>query len=182
MEHFRGTYRYGLSLGDSMEMEVHCTGCDLVDFRGATGNYMLSTVDVVTMGSQEGRGSVLVTDWVRPEFGWPFADWPPARLVSLEEGTKIVTERRPAGTIGELDIHLGFVMQELKDMRERVDRMMAMLATKEELAKEIAALRAEIQDQAPKTIWKNMTGIAIGVTSIAGAFAVVVAVFRYLHL
>ena len=60
--------------------------------------------------------------------------------------------------------------------------MMAMLATKEELAKEIAALRAEIQDQAPKTIWKNMTGIAIGVTSIAGAFAVVVAVFRYLHL
>jgi hypothetical protein len=94
----------------------------------------------------------------------------------------MMTERRPAGTIGELDIHLGFVMQELKDMRDKVDKMMSMLATKEELAREIAILRSEIQDQAPKTLWKNLTGVAVGITAIAGAFAVIVAVFRYLHL
>ena len=72
-----------------------------------------------------------------------------------------MTERRSATTIEQLDVHFGYMMEELQNMRRELVEMRQMLATKEELNREIAALRAEVQNQAPKTIWRKWTEIAL---------------------
>ena len=93
-----------------------------------------------------------------------------------------MTERRSASTIEQLDVHFGYMMEELQSMRRELVEMRQMHATKEELNREIATLRAEVQNQAPKTIWKKGTDIAVGISAVAAAFWVVVSVLRSLHL
>jgi hypothetical protein len=190
MEHYRGAHNYGFLVVDCMEMEVHCTGCDLVDIRGTTGSYMLSTMDVGSLGSQEGGRSMFSPRRLRPEFDWSALDWADSVMDKSKEEQAIMTERRPATTIEQLDIHFGYMMAELKDMRERLDHTFTLLASKQEemgkshasLINEVNELRARVDAQAPRTRWKGFTEIAIGVTAIAAAFGVVSAIFRYLHL
>lgn len=89
-----------------------------------------------------------------------------------------MTERRPATTIEGLDIHLWHVMEKLIAVEERLGRMV----TVDHMNAEIQQLRKELKEQAPQTIWRRMTEIAVGLTAVAGAFAVVVAIFRFLKL
>jgi hypothetical protein len=98
-----------------------------------------------------------------------------------------MTERRPATTIEQLDIHFGYMMAELKDMRERLDHTFTLLSAKQEemgkshaaLTNEVNELRAKVDSQAPRTIWKHMTEAAIGITALAAAGGVVAAIVRY---
>jgi hypothetical protein len=94
----------------------------------------------------------------------------------------MMTERRPATTIGELDIHLGFLMEELRDIRQRQESMVSMLATKQEVADQIAALRTQIAENSPRSFWKRLTEIAVGIVAMSTAVGFFVAVFRFLKL
>lgn len=89
-----------------------------------------------------------------------------------------MSDRRPAQTIGELDIHLGFVMDELRDMRGTLDR----LATKEWVSTKIADLEVKIEANTPRSLWKRVTEMAVGVTALAAMLGVVVAVVKWAKL
>ena len=89
-----------------------------------------------------------------------------------------MSDRRPAQTIGELDIHLGFVMDELRDMRGTQDR----LATKEWVSTKIADLEVKIEANTPRSLWKRVTEMAVGVTALAAMLGVVVAVVKWAKL
>jgi hypothetical protein len=91
---------------------------------------------------------------------------------------KAMTERRPATTIEGLDIHLWHVMEKLIAVEERIGKMV----TIDHMNAEIQQLRKELKEQAPQTIWRKMTEIAVGLTAVAGAFAVLVAIFRFLKI
>jgi hypothetical protein len=94
----------------------------------------------------------------------------------------MIAERRPATTIGELDIHLGFLMEELREMRSQQQEMIQNLATKAEVATQIATLRQEISDNSPRSFWRRLTEIAVGVVAVCTAVGFVIAVFRFLKL
>jgi hypothetical protein len=143
-------------------------------------------MDVEAMDSESRARSVLGPVWVRPEFDWSCDDWRDSLMAPTNGG---MTERRKAETIGELDTHLGYMMlelstvsQELKEMREHFNSMVAMLVTKEQLAKEISDIRAEMANQSPSNLGRKIVWFAAGLSAIAGAFGVVVSVFRYLKL
>ena len=89
-----------------------------------------------------------------------------------------MSDRRPAQTIGELDIHLGFVMDELRDMRGTLDR----LATKEWVSTKIADLEVKIEANTPRSLWKRVTEMAVGVTALAAMLGVVVAAVKWAKL
>lgn len=91
-------------------------------------------------------------------------------------------ERRPATTIGELDIHLGFLMEELRGIKAQQDAMLQKLATKEEVSEQIAELRKKIEDNSPRSFWKRATEIAVGVVAMCTAAGFLVAVFRFLKV
>lgn len=92
----------------------------------------------------------------------------------------MIDDTRPATTIGELDIHmrlsLRYIMDELKVMREKVDGMVSMLATKEELAREIAAVNSKIDGNSARSFWHSVTEIAKGIAILAAAGGVIAAV------
>lgn len=127
---------------------------------------------------------------LRPEFDWSALDWAGSVVDEYKEEKPIMTERRPATTIEQLDIHFGYMMAELKDMRERLDHTFTLLSSKQEemgkshasLINEVNELRARVESQAPRSIGRLITEIAIGITAVSGAFYVVVSIFRYLKL
>lgn len=88
----------------------------------------------------------------------------------------MMTERRPAQTIGELDIHLGFVMDELRTLRNQLGQ----LATKAEVDQRIGALEKKIEANAPRSILKIATEVAIAVTAIAAAGGVILAIASFI--
>lgn len=94
----------------------------------------------------------------------------------------MIAERRPATTIGELDIHLGFLMDELKTMREQQDSMLRMLATKQEVSELRAELEAKIKNGSFSSFFRRLTEIAIGVTAVCTAVGFVIAVMRFIKL
>lgn len=94
----------------------------------------------------------------------------------------MIAERRPATTIGELDIHLGFLMEELREMRAQQQEMIQNLATKAEVAIQIADLRQQIVENSPRSFWKRITEMAVGVVAVCTAVGFLVAVFRFLKL
>lgn len=94
----------------------------------------------------------------------------------------MMPERRPATTISELDLHLGYLMEELREMRSQQQEMMHKLATKEEVATQIHELRQQIEANSPRSFWKGLTEIAVGVTALATATGFVIAIFGFLKL
>ena len=93
-----------------------------------------------------------------------------------------MSERRPATTIGELDIHLGFIMDELKDVRARVDGMVGLLATKAELHSEVQSIRKELNEKSLLSTWRRVTELAISVSAVAAAVGLLIAVVRWAKL
>lgn len=94
----------------------------------------------------------------------------------------MIAERRPATTIGELDIHLGFLMEELREIRTRQEAMTSMLATKQEVAEQINTLKKQIEDNSPRSFWKRTTEMAVGIVAVCTATGFAIAVFRFLKL
>lgn len=94
----------------------------------------------------------------------------------------MIQERRPATTIGELDIHLGFVMDELKEMREQHDSMLRMLATKQEVSDLRADLEAKIKNGSLTAFLRRLTEIAVAITAVCTAAGFVIAVMRFVKL
>ena len=90
----------------------------------------------------------------------------------------MIQERRPATTIGELDIHLGFLMEELRAVRDQQQEMIRMLATKQDVAEQIAALNKRIDDESTSAFFKRVVVVATGIVAIAAAVGVIVAFAR----
>ena len=73
-----------------------------------------------------------------------------------------MSERRPATTIGELDVHIGYLQQEIKSVAtalsgmatkadiEAITKRMDEMATKTMLDSEVSALRAELTPGKPE--------------------------------
>jgi hypothetical protein len=91
----------------------------------------------------------------------------------------MMQERRPATTIGELDIHLGFIMEELRGLRRQQQEMLQMLATKREVDDKIAALNRRIDEESATQFFGKIKTVAIWITVIAAAGGVIVAFARH---
>lgn len=81
-----------------------------------------------------------------------------------------------------VDIHLRMIVRELREIKGTQDAMLDKLATKVEVTEKIAFLQKQIDANAPRSIWRRMTEIAVGITALAGAVGVAVAVLRWAKL
>ena len=84
-----------------------------------------------------------------------------------------MSERRPATTIGELDIHLGNVMQKLDDFQGEVRGALAKLATRDYVDDQIRAVRKEVNESKPSTLFGNFVKVLAGVMVIASFLGLV---------
>ena len=167
---------------------------DLVDRRGSANDSLLGGLDSESVGSEEGRSAMLSPARIRSIDRWPVSGCADPCINTEDvvhskglQGTKegkqdMIAERRPATTIGELDIHLGFLMEELREMRAQQQEMIQNLATKAEVAIQIADLRQQIVENSPRSFWKRITEMAVGVVAVCTAVGFLVAVFRFLKL
>lgn len=104
-----------------------------------------------------------------------------------------MSERRPAQTIGELDIHLSNVQSRLSDIAHvmntmatkhdvtRIETAMAQLATKAEVAAEIKAIRDEVHRSKPATLLRNFMVACAAFAGGAAALGVALEVFRWIE-
>ena len=103
-----------------------------------------------------------------------------------------MTERRPAQTIGELDIHLSNLQSRIQELVaaqhamannvasksdiEGLRHSMAALATKAELAAEISAIRAEVERIKPGTVLRQLTAVLAALAAFGAVAALVLSV------
>lgn len=104
-----------------------------------------------------------------------------------------MSDRRPAQTIGELDIHLGNVQARLAEIAHvmngmatkhdvtRIEAAMAQLATKAEVAAEIKAIRDEVHRGKPATLLRNFMVACAAIAGGAAGFGIVLEIFRWLE-
>lgn len=92
----------------------------------------------------------------------------------------MMTERRPATTIGELDIHLGFIMEKLNSIESRQAEMMTILATKSEVEEQIKALNKRIDEESYGAFMDKIQRVAKWVAVVAAGVGVVVAIAKSL--
>ena len=81
-----------------------------------------------------------------------------------------------------VDIHLRMIVRELRDIKGTQDAMLDKLATKAELAEKITHLQNQIDANTPRSLWKRMTEIAVGVTALATSVGVLAAVIKWAKL
>lgn len=103
-----------------------------------------------------------------------------------------MNERRPAQTIGELDIHLSNLQSRIQELVaaqqamannvasrsdiEGLRHSMSALATKAELAAEISAIRAEVERIKPGTVLKQLTAILAALAAFGAVAALVLSI------
>lgn len=102
-----------------------------------------------------------------------------------------MTERRPAQTIGELDIHLSNVQSRLVEIQHvmqgmatktdvtRIETAMAQLATKAEVAAEIKAIRDEVHRSKPATLLRNFMVACAAFAGGGAALGLMIELFRW---
>lgn len=73
-----------------------------------------------------------------------------------------MSDRRPATTIGELDIHLGNVMEKLSE----VQQTLSTLATRNYVDEQVRLVNEKIHAAKPSTQLANLAKVAAGVLSI----------------
>ena len=73
-----------------------------------------------------------------------------------------MSERRPATTIGELDIHLGNVMDKLSN----VETMLTKMATRDYVDEQVRQVNEKIHAAKPSTQLANVAKVAAGVMVI----------------
>lgn len=97
-------------------------------------------------------------------------------------------DRRPATTIGELDVHLSYVGEELKEIRQRLQDMATtddIDALRDELQgyatrKELEALERKVHEQSPSSVMGRAKEYALTFVAFAAAIGAVVAVVNWL--
>ena len=97
----------------------------------------------------------------------------------------MMSDRRPAQNIGELDIHLSNLQQRVAEVAQGMQNMatkadiesirssMAALATKAEVAAEIHAIREEVERNKPSTLARQLVAFCAGLmvgAAVAGLF------------
>lgn len=104
-----------------------------------------------------------------------------------------MNDRRPAQTIGELDIHLSNVQSRLAEIATtmhgmatkhdvtRIESAMAQLATKAEVAAELKAIREEVHRAKPATLLRNFMVACAAIAGGAAGFGIVLEVFRWVE-
>ena len=73
-----------------------------------------------------------------------------------------VSDRRPATTIGELDIHLGNVMEQIAQLSKNVDGVkesLSRLATRDYVDDQVRLVKETIHQSRPTTQLKSLAGI-----------------------
>jgi hypothetical protein len=185
MEHQRRRHNHSLVMGGGVAVLGNPADSPMVDFRGTTGHRMFVDENAKALGSGAWGGAMLRSLGIRSRDDWPIAYIADPCLSSCkglqvqnEERTAMMTERRPATTIGELDIHLGFIMEELRGLRAQQQEMLQMLATKREVDDAIARLDKRIDEESATMFFNKMKNVAIWVTVIAAAAGVIVAFAR----
>jgi hypothetical protein len=187
MERRRGNCDLYLPL--SHGIEGYSSRGDLVDRRRSSNGSVFGGLDILPMGDKEGGSAMLSPARIRPLNRWPAIgiDDPCLSIrkvlqVTEERESDMMPERRPATTISELDLHLGYLMEELREMRNQQQEMVHKLATKEEVATQINELKQQIAANSPRSFWKGLTEIAVGITALATAVGFIIAIFRFLKL
>ena len=77
-----------------------------------------------------------------------------------------MSERRPATTIGELDIHLWNVMQKL----DEVQVTLGTLATKNYVDEQVRQVNERIQQSKPATLFANFVKVLAGIMVVVSFF------------
>lgn len=80
-----------------------------------------------------------------------------------------MSERRPATTIGELDIHLWNVMQAI----EEVQKTLGTLATKSYVDDQVRQINERIQESKPSTQLKNIAAVLSAILVVVAFMGVV---------
>lgn len=88
-----------------------------------------------------------------------------------------MSDRRPATTIGELDIHLWNVMQKLDEVQQKLET----LATKSYVDEQVRLVNQRIHDNQPSTLLSNAAKIAAGFVAIAAFLGLLYEVAVTLH-
>ena len=78
-----------------------------------------------------------------------------------------------------VDLHLRMIVKQLNEIREHQEDMLTKLATKAELADQVAALKTQINGNSPAMFWRRLTEIAVGVVAMCTAVGFVIAVMRF---
>lgn len=81
-----------------------------------------------------------------------------------------------------VDIHLRMIVRELRDIKSTQDAMLDKLATKAELAEKIAHLQNQINANTPRSLWRRLTEIAVGVTALAASVGFLVEIIKWAKL
>ena len=101
-----------------------------------------------------------------------------------------ILHRRPATNVGELDIHIGYVMDELAKILRRQE----MLATKSDVADmrvemrtfatkaEVDLLREEVKNNTVPHTLKQWSDVALRVAATAAAVAAIAALLSHFFL
>jgi hypothetical protein len=182
MEHLFSSTTRSIGMGGCMAATDDEIDSSMVDVRGVAGSSLFGALDGPTVGSEARGRSVLFPAEFRHGFDWSVLD----RDYSCVGNSKM-NDRRKAETIGELDTHFGYMMErldlmsvEVKEVRSHFEEMANDLATKKELEGQIAGLRADVEKQSLKNIWKTLIWIFAGISAIAGGLLVLASVFKRL--
>lgn len=87
-------------------------------------------------------------------------------------------ELPPVKSMEAVDIHLRMIVRELQDIKGNLDK----LATKTEVERHVNYLQKQIDAITPRSIWKRMTEIAVGVTALSACAGVIVAIVKWAKL
>lgn len=80
-----------------------------------------------------------------------------------------MSDRLPATTIGELDIHLWNVMQKI----DEVQRTLGTLATKSYVDDQVRMIHDRIQESKPSTLFANLVKVLAGLLVVVAFFGMV---------
>ena len=95
-----------------------------------------------------------------------------------------MSERRPATTIGELDIHLGNVMDQIAQLSKNVDgvqQSLSRLATRDYVDDQVRQVNERIHAAKPTTQLGNLAKAASGLLAIVAVLAFAYEVAITLH-
>jgi hypothetical protein len=108
-----------------------------------------------------------------------------------------MNDRRPATTIGELDIHLSNLQGRIADLAAALNNMaintatkadidsikmsLSTFATKTEVAADLRELRLELDRSKPSTMLRNFAAVLAGIAALGAVVAMVLAVSEFVN-
>jgi len=108
-----------------------------------------------------------------------------------------MNDRRPATTIGELDIHISNLQARIADLATALNSMalntatkadidsikmsLASFATKTEVAADLREIRLELERSKPSTMLRNFAAVLAGIAALGAVVAMVLAVSEFVN-